>query len=198
LRYDPAMRKRLVPLMAVGLLAVSMPAGSEDTPSSDVVWKIRREALERSQILATLHVLTDVYGPRLTASPNLKQAGEWAVQQMTSWGLSSTKLEPWDFGHPGWLNERFTAHLVSPVKDALVGEVLAWTPSPTASCGPQRSSSCRPTSRRPNRWPLISRASAKRSRDARCSSACLRRLPSSSIRRPSGWTRTRRMTGSIR
>jgi carboxypeptidase Q len=129
LRYDPAMRKRLVPLMAVGLLAVSMPAGSEDTPSSDVVWKIRREALERSQILATLHVLTDVYGPRLTASPNLKQAGEWAVQQMTSWGLSSTKLEPWDFGHPGWLNERFTAHLVSPVKDALVGEVLAWTPS---------------------------------------------------------------------
>jgi carboxypeptidase Q len=27
------------------------------------------------------------------------------------------------------LNERLTAHLVSPVKDALVGEVLAWTPS---------------------------------------------------------------------
>ena len=34
---------------------------------------------ERSQILSTLHVLTDVYGPRLTGSPNLKQAGEWAV-----------------------------------------------------------------------------------------------------------------------
>src|SRR6185369_14028133 len=32
-------------------------------------------------------------------------------------------------GHPGWLNERLTAHIVSPVKDPLVCEVLAWTPS---------------------------------------------------------------------
>ncbi|HET7114057.1 MAG TPA: M20/M25/M40 family metallo-hydrolase, partial [Pyrinomonadaceae bacterium] len=38
-------------------------------------------------------------------------------------------LEPWDFKHPGWANERLTAHLISPVKDALVCEVLAWTPS---------------------------------------------------------------------
>ncbi len=125
------MRTRFVPLLVVGLLTVSHPAGSQgnDNAGSDVIWKIRREALERSQILSTLHVLTDVYGPRLTGSPNLKQAGEWAVAQMSSWGLSNTKLEPWDFGHPGWLNERFTAHLVAPVKDALVGEVLAWTPS---------------------------------------------------------------------
>ena len=32
--------------------------------------------------MKTLHVLTDVYGPRLTGSPNLKQAGEWAAQQI--------------------------------------------------------------------------------------------------------------------
>jgi hypothetical protein len=51
-----------------------------------VLWKIRQEATSRSQILATLHMFTDVYGPRLTGSPNLKAAGEWAVQQMTSWG----------------------------------------------------------------------------------------------------------------
>src|SRR6185369_6837412 len=34
-----------------------------------------------------------------------------------------------NFNHPGWLNERLTAHLISPVKDPLVCEVLAWTPS---------------------------------------------------------------------
>ena len=79
--------------------------------------------------MKTLHVLTDVYGPRLTGSPNLKSAGEWAVKQMESWGFTNGRLEPWDFGKPGWLNRRFTAHLVSPVTDALVGEVLAWTPS---------------------------------------------------------------------
>jgi hypothetical protein len=40
-------------------------------------------------------------------------------------------LEPWDFGKDGWANERVTAHLITPVKDALVVEVLAWTPSTT-------------------------------------------------------------------
>ena len=48
---------------------------------------------------------------------------------MTEWGLTNGRLEPWDFGHPGWLNERFSGFIVSPVKDSLVGEVLAWTPS---------------------------------------------------------------------
>jgi len=112
---------------AVALAAVT--ARADEATSRDIYWKIRREAAENSQIMKTLHVLTDVYGPRLTGSPNLKSAGEWAVTQMESWGFTNGRLEPWDFGKPGWLNERFTAHLVSPVKDALVGEVLAWTPS---------------------------------------------------------------------
>jgi hypothetical protein len=43
--------------------------------------------------------------------------------------LKNAHLEPWEFGYPGWANERFTAHITSPVKDALVAEVLAWTPS---------------------------------------------------------------------
>jgi hypothetical protein len=90
--------------------------------------RIRKEAMERSQIMKTMHMLTDVYGPRLTGSPNHKNAAEWAIKQMTSWGLENGHLEPWDFGHPGWLNERLTAHVISPVKDPLVCEALAWTP----------------------------------------------------------------------
>jgi hypothetical protein len=101
---------------------------AEERPDEAVFWKIRQEATSRSQILNTLHMFTDVYGPRLTGSPNLKAAGEWAIQQMTSWGLKNAHLEPWDFGSPGWVNERFTAHITAPVKDALVAEVLAWTP----------------------------------------------------------------------
>ena len=97
--------------------------------NSDMLGRIRKEAMERSQIMRTMHMLTDVYGPRLTGSPNHKNAAEWAIKQMTSWGLENGHLEPWDFGHPGWLNERLTAHIISPVKDSLVCEVLAWTPS---------------------------------------------------------------------
>jgi hypothetical protein len=94
----------------------------------DLLSRIRKEAMERSQIMKTMHMFTDVYGPRLTGSPNHKAAAEWAVRQMTAWGLENAHLEPWDFGHPGWLNERLSAHIVLPVKDALVCEALAWTP----------------------------------------------------------------------
>jgi hypothetical protein len=117
-------------LISVSLALVLGLAGlaAEERLDEAMFWKIRQEATSRSQILQTLHVLTDVYGPRLTGSPNLKAAGEWAVQQLTSWGLKNGHLEPWDFGHAGWANERVTAHITSPVKDALVVEVLAWTP----------------------------------------------------------------------
>ncbi|MGH9239535.1 MAG: M20/M25/M40 family metallo-hydrolase [Vicinamibacterales bacterium] len=120
--------RRLIGLSIAVSLAGFAVLAADERPDEAVFWKIRQEATARSQILRTVHVLTDVYGPRLTGSPNLKAAGEWAVQQMTSWGLKNGHLEPWDFGHDGWANERVTAHLVSPAKDALVVEVLAWTP----------------------------------------------------------------------
>ena len=78
--------------------------------------------------MRSVHVLADLYGPRLTGSPSLKAAGEWAIATMQSWGLTNGRLEPWNWGRDGWVNERFSAHIVSPVKDSLVGEVLAWTP----------------------------------------------------------------------
>ena len=120
--------RRLIGLSIAVCLAGFPLLAAEERPDEAVFWKIRQEATARSQILQTVHVLTDVYGPRLTGSPNLKAAGEWAIQQMTSWGLQNGHLEPWDFGHDGWANERVTAHMVSPAQDALVVEVLAWTP----------------------------------------------------------------------
>ena len=35
-----------------------------------MIARIRKEAMERSQILKTMHMFTDLYGPRLTGSPN--------------------------------------------------------------------------------------------------------------------------------
>jgi len=78
--------------------------------------------------MRTLHFFTDVYGPRLTGSPSLKAAGEWAVKAMESWGMKNAHLEPWDWGHPGWSNEFAWGAITSPVKSMLVLEVLAWTP----------------------------------------------------------------------
>lgn len=101
---------------------------TQERVDTNIYAKILKEETENSQIMRTLHVFTDVYGPRLTGSPNLKAAGEWAVKQMQTWGFENAHLEPWNFNHPGWLNERASGFIVSPVKDSLVFEVLAWTP----------------------------------------------------------------------
>jgi carboxypeptidase Q len=122
------MRKQRPACFAVLVVLGSVLVLAEERPDQAIFWKIRQEGTDNSQILRTLHMLTDVYGPRLTGSPNLKAAGEWAIQQMQSWGMKNGHLEPWDFGHPGWTNERLAAYIVSPVKDTLVAEVLAWTP----------------------------------------------------------------------
>ena len=114
--------------MPLALAAAVVSLHAQERIDHDAYWKIRQEATTNSHILRTVHVLTDRYGPRPTGSPNLKAAGEWAIKQLESWGLRHGRMEPWDWGNPGWLNERLSAHIVSPVSDHLVAEALAWTP----------------------------------------------------------------------
>jgi carboxypeptidase Q len=117
---------RITTVVLVAVLVV--PVGAQEKIDAGINAKIRAEENRHSEIMRTLHMLTDVHGPRVTGTPSLKAAGEWAIKQMEGWGFSNGHLEPWDFGHPGWVNERFTGHIISPVKDQLTCEVLAWTP----------------------------------------------------------------------
>ncbi|HLJ26089.1 MAG TPA: M20/M25/M40 family metallo-hydrolase [Candidatus Angelobacter sp.] len=108
----------------VALVAVQ----GQSAADPEINQKIRAEETDHSQIMHTMHFLADVYGPRLTGSPNHKAAADWAIKQMTDWGLENAHLEPWDFGHPGWMNERASGYIVAPIKDQLTFKVLAWTP----------------------------------------------------------------------
>jgi carboxypeptidase Q len=122
------LNRRAVALSLVVTL-LTLPALAQSQAEKDLLARIRKEEANNSQIMKTMHMFTDVYGPRLTGSPNHKRAAEWAVKQMTAWGLQNAHLEAWDFNHPGWLNERLTAHMIAPIRDVLTCEVLAWTPS---------------------------------------------------------------------
>jgi hypothetical protein len=122
------MRKTFVACLLALVTGLSALVIGEERPDQAVFWKIRQEGTSNSQIMRTLHMLTDVHGPRLTGSPNLKAAADWAIEQMHAWGLKNGHLDPWNFGYPGWTNERLAAYIVSPVKDTLVAEALAWTP----------------------------------------------------------------------
>ena len=110
------------------ILQAAPAVAAKPVLNAEIVAKIRKEAMENSQIMNTLHHYTDVYGPRLTGSPNLEAAGRWSMKQMKEWGFDRVDMEPWDFGNPGWTNDRAAGAIVSPVRDQLTFEVLAWTP----------------------------------------------------------------------
>lgn len=114
-------------LLLAAMIFIQVPIGAQQA-DPEINARIRQEEKDNSKIMWTLHYLTDVYGPRLTGSPNHKAAAEWAARTMTEWGFENVALEPWDFGHPGWVNERASGFITSPVQDSLVFEVLAWTP----------------------------------------------------------------------
>ena len=73
---------------------------------------------------------TDLYGPRLTGSPNHVNAEKWAADEMKRWGFDYTGLEPWDFGHPGWVNDYNTGVMLSPSELTVCP---ATSPNPTAT-----------------------------------------------------------------
>lgn len=117
-------------LLVFGMfLQVTPIASAQMAKDPNINAKIREEAMNNSQIMKTLHYFTDIYGPRLTGSPKLENAGKWAMKQMDEWGFDKTEMEPWDWGNVGWENDKASGFLISPVKDSLVFEVLAWTPS---------------------------------------------------------------------
>jgi hypothetical protein len=108
-------------------------AGSESRrvssqSTNDPIARIRDEGSNRSEVMDTLTYLTDVIGPRLTGSPNLKRANEWTRDKLTSWGLTNAQLQGWPFGR-GWSLKRFSAQVIEPQNIPLAAWPQAW------SCG---------------------------------------------------------------
>lgn len=102
---------------------------AQQVSDEQIVAQIRTEAMKNSQIMETLGYLTDVFGPRLTSSPNIKAAQAWTRDKMTSWGLQNAAIEPWGEFGKGWAVERFSAELLAPTYDRLTVYPLAWSPS---------------------------------------------------------------------
>src|SRR5256714_2571226 len=107
-------------------------AQAQPTPDpNDPVQRIRDEGLNRSQLMQTLNYLTNVIGPRLTGSTNMKRANEWTRDKLTEWGLSNAHLEAWGPFGRGWTLKRFSAEVVEPQAFPLFAYPKAWSP-PTA------------------------------------------------------------------
>ena len=114
------------------LTALSAGLRAEEPVDLNVVHRIRQEAAKNSQVMDHLFQLVDVHGPRLTGSPGFQGAADWAVEQLKEWGLQNVKQEKWGPFGQGWSIDRFSAHLVEPQYELLIGVPLGWSPS-TAS-----------------------------------------------------------------
>ena len=118
------------------LMLAATPMTAQAPSVSEVYAQIRAEETNNSKIMWIIHEVADVYGPRVTGTPSLKAADDWAVKTMASWGLSNTHLEPWTFqpptaatAVPGWENMELLAEAVAPFHGQLMVKPLAWTPS---------------------------------------------------------------------
>jgi carboxypeptidase Q len=102
-------------------------AGANDAVDLGIITRIRSEGFHHSQVMATIAHLTDYIGPRLTGTPELKEANEWTRHQLADWGLANAHLEGWEFGR-GWSFSRAVVAMVTPRQTQLAALPKAWTP----------------------------------------------------------------------
>jgi carboxypeptidase Q len=121
------MSRKLALALALLLAAPTLSRGAEEPVDLSMMTRIRDEGFRRSQVMDTLYHLTDVIGPRLTGSPQLKQANEWTRGQFESWGLVNAHLEGYPFGR-GWSFSACEVRMVSPRQVPIFAVPRAWTP----------------------------------------------------------------------
>jgi uncharacterized membrane protein YgcG len=93
-----------------------------------MIARIKDEGMNHSQVMQTLSYLTDVIGPRLTASPGMKRSNEWTRDTLAKWGLQNAHLEAWGPFGRGWSLKRFSAQVSSPMDIPLIAYPKAWSP----------------------------------------------------------------------
>ena len=120
--------ERFVIWFAVSALLSPVEAGAQEPVDLQAIERIKAEGLQHSQVLEIFGTLTDVLGPRLTATPAYKAAADWAANSLKTWGMEDVHLESWEFGR-GWTLDHFTLEMVEPRYFPMIGYPEAWTPS---------------------------------------------------------------------
>lgn len=94
----------------------------------EMVSRIRQEAFQRSQVMATMTHLTEKIGPRLTNSPAMTAANEWTASQLRSWGLANVHQDAVDGLGRGWTFSHSRVEMLAPRVSPLHALPKAWTP----------------------------------------------------------------------
>lgn len=118
----------LILTLVIPPAALAQQAAPAPDPN-DPITRIREEGLKRSEVMETLSYLSDVIGPRLTGSPQMKRANEWTRDRLAKWGLQNAHLESWGPFGRGWDLKGFSAEVIEPQSIPLIAFPKAWSPS---------------------------------------------------------------------
>ena len=95
----------------------------------DVVEVIKKHGMDESQVIELASWMTDVYGPRLTGSPMLDKATEWAINTLKDWGMKNVHKDEWGPFGRGWQMSNFNMAATSPNQFPIMAYPKAWSPS---------------------------------------------------------------------
>ena len=122
------MRKEALFAIVLGLGSASL--WGQNSKELAVVHQIKAEAFQNSKVMDQLSALSDLYGPRLTASPEVDQAAAWAMTELKSFGLANVHEEKWGPFGRRWSVESYNVDMLTPRYSHLIAAPLAWS-SPT-------------------------------------------------------------------
>ncbi|HLP16927.1 MAG TPA: M20/M25/M40 family metallo-hydrolase [Bacteroidota bacterium] len=123
--------KQVTGFFIVSMLAVQCASAQIETEKIDTaaISRIRTEGMEHSKSLDMLDWLTNVYGSRLTGSPEFKAAADWAAKTLTDMGVKNAHVESWGHFGRGWTLKHFSFGMTAPKSIPLIGYPKAWSPS---------------------------------------------------------------------
>lgn len=113
--------------LAAAAVVLAAPALAQSVDRA-AINKLIDEGTNHSQVMVTAEYLTDVIGPRLTNSPNMRKAEGWTQAKFREWGLVNVHKEGFEFGR-GWWIERSSVRMVAPRPVQLTAIPIAWTPA---------------------------------------------------------------------
>ena len=111
------------------VFAISLIASGQEKPDMDMIRKISDEGTKNSKVMDIVFYLTDVSGPRLTASPGYMRAATWAKNELTKMGLVNASLEPWGEFGKGWEQQKCYVAMTAPYYVPFIAIPRAWTGS---------------------------------------------------------------------
>src|SRR3546814_12371233 len=89
------MKKTLVAMMMAGAALVAVPAAGQKADDTN---RLIDQGMNHSQVMTIAQEMTDGLGPRLTNSPGMRRAEQWAIDKFNGWGLANVHRDGFEFG----------------------------------------------------------------------------------------------------